>query len=217
MNASRWWLAAFGIATTLVVTGCSVCGPEQHAITVGSINALNVTGGPAALTVGSSLRLVESQFSSSTFDFVYETLKGSRSGEGIALSFSGSDRSSSEQIWLVLAVPVSLRPGDEYSVGATFAVEPGTSDDPKMWGAYDLRQSNQAEVSFAVVTYSFPPPVYTTNFRAVKSTGTIRVTQRTTGSVELSLNLTFTNAAGSVRALIGSVQASADDYAATCT
>jgi len=175
-----------------------------------------VTGGPTVLTVGASVQLAESQFSPSAFQFVYNTIKGSRSGEGIALSFSGSDRTSSEQIALVLAVPVSLRAGDEYAVGATFAVEPGTSSDPRMWGAYDLRQSNQAEVSFAVVTYSFPPPTYTTNFRAVSSTGTIRVTGRSGGSVELELNLNLTDAAGNTRTVRGLVQASADDFPARC-
>ena len=68
-----------------------------------------------------------------------------------------------------------------------------------------------------VATYSFPPPVYTPNFRAVTSTGTIRVVGRTQGHAQLDLNLSFTDANGTVRTVSGDAQANTEKSAALCT
>ena len=114
-------------------------------------------------------------------------------------------------------MPVALRQGDEYSIGATFAVEVGSITENRLWGAHDLAESNKADVAFVVATYSFPPPVYTANFRAVASTGTIRVTDRTGGHVQLALNLSFTDANGSVRTVTGDGRADTEKFAAMCS
>jgi len=119
-------------------------------------------------------------------------------------------------VTIVLALPVALREGDQYPVGSTFSVEVGSAAETRLWGAHDLAQSNQAEVAFVVSTYSFPPPVHTPNFRAVSSSGTIRVVNRTEGHVQLDLNLSFTDANGSVRTVTGDAEANTVKSAALC-
>ncbi len=77
------------------------------------------------------------------------------------MGLSGIDATSDERVILVLALPVSLRRGDDYTVGATFTVDPGPTTDPRSFGAYYLQQPNGAEAAFTVATYSFPPLLYT--------------------------------------------------------
>jgi len=210
------WLPAFAVAATIASNGCNWCGPEQHAITTSS------TG----LTMGGDIetrqvqyvtyRLTEPPASHDRFQFVFNTLEGSRNGEGVALTLSGTDAITQEIVTIVLALPVSLRAGDVYPVGATFSVEVGSATETRLWGAHDLVEPNKADVAFVVATYSFPPPVHTPNFRAVASTGTIRVTGRTDGHVQLELNLSFTDANGNVRTVTGDAEANAEKSPALC-
>jgi hypothetical protein len=203
------------IAATVATTGCNFCGPEQHAITTSA--ALTLAGDIEARQVQyATQRLTEPPATHDAFQFVFNTLEGSRSGEGVALAFSGTDAITQEIVTLVLALPVALREGDVYSVGSTFNVEVGAGQ-TGFWGAHDLAQSNQADVAFVVAKYDFPPPTYTTNFRAASSTGTIRVTDRTQGRLQLALDLTFTDATGNVRTLTGDAQANTEKTAALCT
>ena len=163
-----------------------------------------------------TFRLTEPPASHDAFEFVFSTLEGSTSGEGVALTFTGTDALTQEVVTIVLALPVALREGDQYPVGSTFSVEVGSAAETRLWGAHDLAQSNQADVAFVVSTYSFPPPVHTPNFRAVSSTGTIRVMNRTEGHVQLDLNLSFTDANGSVRTVTGDAEANTVKSAALC-
>jgi hypothetical protein len=211
------WLPAFVVAATIANNGCNFCGPEQHAITT-SANPLTLGGDIATRQIQYvTYRLTEPPASHDAFQFVFNTLEGSTNGEGVALTLSGTDAVTQEILTIVLALPVTLREGDVYDVGATFSVEVGTATETRLWGAHDLAQSNKADVAFVVATYSFPPPVYTPNFRAVASTGTIRVADRTPGHVQLELNLSFTDAAGNVRTLTGDAQADTEKRAALCT
>ena len=210
------WLSAFVVFAAIANTGCSACGPEQHAITT-SANALMMGGDiPTRQIQYVTYRLTEPPATHAAFQFVFNTLEGSTSGEGVAVTLTGTDAVTQEVVWLVLALPVSLRQGDNYSVGATFSVEVGSIAESKLWGAHDLADPTKADVAFVVSTYSFPPPVYTPNFRAVSSTGTIRVTGRTQGHVQLDLNLSFTDAAGNVRTVTGDAQANTEKFAALC-
>ena len=210
------WLPAFAVAATIATTGCDWCGPEQHAITT-SANPLNMGGGVSTRQIQYvTYRLTEPPASRDVFEFVFNTLEGSTDGEGVALTFSGTDALTQEVVTIVLALPVSLREGDQYSVGSTFSVEVGSTAETRLWGAHDLAQPNQADVAFVVSTYSFPPPVHTPNFRAVSSTGTIRVMDRTQGHVQLDLNLSFTDAAGNVRTVTGEAEANNVKSAALC-
>ena len=210
------WLSAFVVAATIATTGCDYCGPEQHAITT-SANTLMLGGDIATRQIQFvTYRLTEPPASHDAFEFVFNTLEGSTNGDGIALTLSGTDAITQEIVTIVLALPVSLREGDEYPVGATFSVEVGSTAETRLWGAHDLVESNKADVAFVVSTYSFPPPVYTPNFRAATSTGTIRVVNRTRGHVQLQLNLSFTDATGKVRTVTGDAQANTEKSAALC-
>ena len=210
------WLPAFVVAATIANIGCDYCGPEQHAITT-SANTLMLGGGIATRQIQYvTYRLTEPPASHDAFEFVFNTLEGSTNGEGVALTLSGTDAMTQEVVTIVLALPVSLRQGDEYPVGGTFSVEVGSAAETSLWGAHNLVESNKADVAFVVSTYSFPPPVHTPNFRAVSSTGTIRVVNRTRGHVQLDLNLSFTDAAGNVRTVSGDAQANAEKSAALC-
>jgi hypothetical protein len=217
MHTPRWWLPVVGLAATLAMSGCLCGADEQRAVTVSSPDSLTVVGDGATRRIEVVTRLTEPEVSRSTFDFVFNTVERSAGGEGIALSLSGTDPASNELVVLVLALPVSLQRGEAYPVGATFAVEPGVSSDPRLWGPHDLRQPAQAEVAFTVAAYSFPPPQYTVRFRAVTSTGTIRVTQRQRGWVELSLDLSLADATGRARTVTGRVQANSERYTPPCT
>jgi hypothetical protein len=210
------WLPVFVVAATIASSGCSYCGPEQHAITT-SANTLTLGGDIGARQIQYVIyRLTQPPATPDVFEFIFNTLEGSTNGEGVALTLSGTDAITQEVVTIVLALPVTLREGDEYAVGSTFSVEVGSIAETKLWGAHDLAQSNKADVAFVVSTYSFPPPVHTPNFRAVTSTGTIRVVNRTRGHVQLELNLSFTDANGSVRTVTGDAQANTEKRAALC-
>jgi hypothetical protein len=116
---------ALVLAATIGISGCNFCGPEQHAITT-SAN-LTMGGDIAARQIQyATYRLTEPPASHDVFQFVFNTLEGARNGEGVALTLSGTDAVTQEIITLVLALPVALRQGDLYSIGATFAVEVGS-------------------------------------------------------------------------------------------
>jgi hypothetical protein len=209
------WLSGFLLAATIGIIGCNWCGPEQHAITTGS-SALIMGGDIAAREVQYvTYRLTEPPATHEAFQFVFSTLEGMSNGEGVALTFSGTDAVTQEVVTLVLALPVSLREGDQYPVGTTFSIDVTSPARTNFWGAHDLVDPIRADVAFVVATYSFPPK-YTPNFTAVSSTGTVRVVNRTSGHVQLDLNLTFTDAAGSVRTMTGDAQANTEKSAALC-
>ena len=211
------WFSAFVVAATIANTGCNACGPEQHAITTGS-NNLTMAGDVASRQIQYvTYRLTQPPATRDEFQFLFNTLEGSTSGDGVAFTLKGTDAVTQEVVWLVLALPVALRQGDEYSIGATFSIDVTDPAQAGFWGAHDLAQSNQADVAFIVSTYTFPPAAFTPNFTAVSSTGTIRVVNRTQGTVQLALDLSFTDAAGSVRTLTGDAQANAEKFAALCT
>ena len=209
-------LSALVIAATIATTGCDYCGPEQHAITT-SANTLMLGGGIATRQIQYvTYRLTEPPATHDQFQFLFNTLEGSTNGEGVAFTLKGTEAITQEVVWLVLALPVSLRQGDEYPVGATFSIDVNSPAQPGFWGAHDLAESNKADVAFVVSTYTFPPPVFTPNFTAVSTTGTIRVVNRTKGYVQLDLNLSFTDANGNVRTVTGDGQANALSFAALC-
>jgi hypothetical protein len=210
------WLSTLVVAATIGSTGCDYCGPEQHAITT-SANTLMLGGDIGTRQIQFvTYRLTEPPASHDVFQFVFNTLEGSTSGEGVALTLTGTDAITQEHVTIVLALPVSLRQGDEYPVGGTFGIDVNSPAQPGFWGAHDLAQANGADVAFVVSTYSFPPPVYTPNFSAASSSGTIRVVNRTRGHVELDLNLSFADANGNVRTVTGDGQANTEKSAALC-
>lgn len=211
------WLAAVVIAATLANTGCNACGPEQHAITTGA-NGLTMGGDVAARQIQYvTYRLTEPPASHAVFQFVFNALEGSTNGEGVAFTLHGTDAVTQEVVTIVLALPVTLRQGDVYNVGSTFSVDVTDPAQVGFWGAHDLAQSNQADIAFVVAKYDFPPPKYTPNFIAVSSTGTIRIVNRTQGHVQLALDLSFTDADGSVRTVSGDANANTEKFAALCT
>jgi hypothetical protein len=210
------WLPVLVVAATIANSGCNYCGPEQHAITT-SANTLMMGGDVATRQIQFvNRRLTEPPATHDVFQFLFNTLEGSTNGEGVAFTLSGTDAVTQEIVRLVLALPVTLHQGDVYDVGATFNVDVTSPAEPGFWGAHDLAQSNKADVAFVVATYNFPPPTYTPNFTAVTSSGTIRVANRTRGTVQLELNLSFTDAAGNVRTVVGDGQANTEKSAALC-
>jgi hypothetical protein len=220
MNSGKCALTAFGLATTLTMSACACLGREEHAVTLSAgSEGLTLIADGVGRRIPVEWRFTSNQASTSEFEFVVDAIDGSKAGEGVALtvtgSVAGSDPASSDFVSLTMALPVSLQQGDIYAIGSTFTTEVGVTDS-RAWGAHDLQQSNQADVAFAIATYTFPPPVYTVKFRAVSSTGSIRVTSRSSGFVELLLNLSFSDGNGTTRFLNGPVRVNLETFNASC-
>jgi hypothetical protein len=217
MQTARRWLTGLGLATTLVMSGCLCGADEVHAVTVSAPDSLVVVANDATRKIEVVTRLTENEASPAAFRFVYNTIEGSAGGEGVALTLSGLDPATNETVLLVLALPVSLRRGEEYQVGGTFTVDAGFGVAPRAWGPYDLQQPNRAEAAFTTAAYQFPPGRYDTTFRAATSTGTVRITNRRDGWLEMALDLRFTDATGRTRTVTGRAQANSESYAPPCT
>lgn len=210
----KWLSVLLIVAATTANTGCNYCGPEQHAITTGS-SGLSMGGDIANRTIQYvTYHLTEPPARHSEFQFLFDALEGSTNGEGVAFTLRGSDAITQEVVWVVLALPVQLHQGDTYSVGSTFSIDVASPSQTGFWGAHDLAQSGKADVAFVVSTYS--SAVYTPTFTAVSSTGTIRVLNRTSTTVEVDLDLRFTDANGKVRTLTGPAHADAESFPARC-
>jgi hypothetical protein len=217
MNITRFALGMLVVVGATSATGCDACGPEQHAITTTAPNNLTLGGDFGTRQVQFvNRRLTQPPATRDAFQFLFNTLDGLTTGEGVAFTLAGTDAVTQEIVTLVLALPVALREGDDYAVSATFSVDPGAPSESGFWGAHDLQQPDKAEVAFVISTYSFPPVEYTTNFRAVTSSGTVHVTGRSPGHLQVSLDLTFTDANGSVRTLTGDGRADNERFAALC-
>lgn len=200
----------FALIATLVATGC-ICGAKERNIVISAPNglALRVGGIGRPLRVPVT-RLTRFHITSQAFDFLFDALEGSTRGEGVAFGVMATDPTTNEDIVISLALPVSLRPGDVYTIGTTYLVEATLNTDIRSWGEHDLVQPTKADVAFTTAVYNFPPPTYTPNFRAVTSGGTVRVIGRTDGRVELALDLMFTDATGETRSVNGVVVANTE-------
>jgi hypothetical protein len=120
-----------------------------------------------------------------------------------------------DQFILALALPVTMRVGDIYLVDKTFSVDP--IDDQNLFGPYDLQQSNRVDAALTVATYNFPPATYAVTYRAVTSTGTVRVTERDRGRVMLEFELDFADAAGNTINVAGRLQADSERIQRSCS
>jgi len=201
---------ALALITTLVATGC-ICGTKEQNVVISSPNGLILradgVGRPLRVPV---TRLTRFHITSTAFDFLYDALQGSTRGEGVAFGVMGTDTMTEDDVVVSLALPIAMRPGDVYTIGSTYMVEATLNTDIRSWGEHDLAQPTKADVAFTTAVYDFPPPTYTPNFRAVATTGTVRVVARTPGRVELALDLVFTDAAGQTRTLTGNVVANTE-------
>jgi len=83
-------------------------------------------------------------------------------------------------------------------------------------GKPNSEQQRLHRIVHSLVISEGPPPVYTPNYRAVTSTGTIRVVGRSSGHVQLQLNLAFTDASGQRRTVTGNAQANTEKSPAIC-
>ena len=215
MSIRKWALTTFGLATTLSMSACACLGREEHAVTLSAgSEGLTLIADGVGRRIPVEWRFTSNQAAPSEFDFVVDAIDGSKAGEGVALTVTGSDPTTSDYVTLTMALPVSLQQGDIYNVGSTFTVDVGVTDS-RAWGRHDLQQSNQADVAFATATQT-PPAVYTVNYRAVSSAGSIRVTQRSSGHVELLLNLNFADGSGRTKSLNGPVRVNLETFTASC-
>jgi hypothetical protein len=216
MSIRQVWLQALAFAATIATTAC-VCGGEQLNVVISTSGGLTLTadGSTRYLTLPPT-HLTEFHITSPAFNVLFNTLEGSTSGEGVAFGVNATDPATNDVVVISLALPVSLRQGDEYTVGTTYMVEATLNQDIRSWGAHDLQQSTKADVAFTAAVYSFPPPAYAPNFRAATSTGTIRVVKREKGRVELLLNLSFTDTAGKTRSVKGVVVANTERVQTQC-
>jgi hypothetical protein len=216
MRTLRWSLSAFALAPMLATSAC-VCGnDDQRAVTISALDSFTVIRDGATSKIDASARLTAPPTEPSAFAFVYSTLEGSTNGDGITLTISGRDPRTDDLVILSLALPVSIRQGNEYRVGDTFTIEPTVDGDPRAFGAYDLRQADQAEAAFSISTYTFPPAQFTIGFRAVTSTGTLRVLQREQGKVQFLMNLAFADANGKTATVTGRIQAVNEQFSRPC-
>ena len=207
MRPLRRWVPALVLAPTFAITGCICGGDDQLAVSTFAPDPITVTRDGVTRKIETIGDLTSPPLDPSRFQFVYSTLEGATSGEGLTLTFSGRDSVTDDLVMLTIAVPVALRSGTEYRVGETFTIEPTVDGDPRAIGPYDLQRADQAGAAFSVSTYVFPPGRFDVGFRAVSSTGSILVTQRETGGVQMALNLTFTDASGKTAVVTGRVQA----------
>lgn len=208
LSASTW-----SVLAAVALNGC--CGPEQRSVHILAPDQVTVQLNNHTLFFYSNTSLTSPPVSSSKLDFIFNTLGGSTSGEGVMLTFRGSEATSPQAMMLTLAVPVALHNGDVYTVGGTFANDPNVGDDATL-GQYNLAQSNQAEVGFNVSNSNFPNP-YEVTYRAATTTGTIRVTSRASDQVELTLDLHLTDTNGVVATVAGRVQAINQRRSASCS
>jgi hypothetical protein len=195
------------LAPALGVSACICGGDDQLSVSTFAPDPITVTRDGATRKIETIGQLSSPPLDGSRFQFVYSTLEGASSGEGLALTFSGRDPVTDDVVILTVAVPVALRSGTEYRIGETFTIEPTIDGDPRAIGPYDLQRTDQAGAAFSVSTYVFPPGQFNVGFRAVASSGSIFVVQRETGGVQLALNLTFTDANGKTALVTGRVQA----------
>jgi hypothetical protein len=201
-------------ATAIAMTGC--CGGEDHAVTLSAPSGFTVTRDGVTRQVLAVMHYTRPPVASSTLEFVYNTIEGARSGDGITLSLTGSDAINHDQFILALALPVTIRVGDVYTVSTTYSVDPGVSG-PPLFGPYDLKQSNQAEAALTVATYNFPPATYDVTYRATTSSGTIRVTERDPGRIMWEYDLNFLDATGNAIAVTGRLQADSERVQRSCS
>ena len=214
INTRRLFAAAFTAATAIAMTGC--CGGEQHSIRISAPDLLTVQLGNNTLLFYSNTSLTSPPLVPSDLEFVFNTLEGSTGGEGVMISYRGSEAASNQALMLSLALPVALHNGDVYTVGGAFSNVPDEID-ANAHGPYDLLDPNKAEVALSESTYTFPPAHFDVNYRATTASGTVRVTNRSSTSVELALDLSFTDAAGRTATLVGRVQAAAERTKASCS
>ena len=215
MDIRRLCAASLAVAAAVATSAC--CGGEQHAVTVSAPDLFTVNVGSTTLETYSNRQLTSPPIESSKLEFIFNTLEGAADGDGVIISFSGNDASSSGAILLSVALPVGLHDGDVYTVGRTFTNDPNAADEGAAYGPYDLAQPNQAEVAFSASTYTFPPPHFDVNYRATNTTGTIRVSHRLPGQLELTLDLSFTDADGNPAMLTGRALAVNDRFNGSCS
>jgi hypothetical protein len=216
MRPVRRWIPVVALVPTLMASAC-ICGAEdQLSVSTFAPDPVTVTRDGATRKIETIGQLTSPPIEASRFQFVYNTLEGSSSGKGLALTFSGRDPVTDDIVILTIAVPVALRSGTEYPVGETFTIEPTVDGDPRGIGSYELQRTDQAAAAFSVSTYVFPPPQFNIGFRAVATTGSILVVQREKGGVQLRLNLTFTDATGKTAVVTGRVQATAHRSSRPC-
>ena len=214
MITHRLCAAVSAVAALFAISAC--CGGEQHAVTVSAPDLFTVNVGSTTLETYANRQLTTPPIDPSKLDFIFSTLEGGAPGEGITLSFAGSDAApTKETIMLSLALPIALRNGDVYTVGRTFTNDPGAAGEAAAYGPYDLAQPNQAEVAFNVATYNFPD--FDVHYRATSTAGTIRVTNRQRGQLELALDLSFADANGNPATLTGRALAVNSKFRASCS
>jgi hypothetical protein len=204
-------------AVCVFCSACNFCGAdEQHALTVSTVDSLTITraGNTARLQLGA--RLMDNQINRATFDSVFDAVdRGLSANRSVILSLTGDDPATGETVSISFVVPSDLRRGAQYPVTSTFNVEPGFSTDPGLWGTRGAN-GNNAAFAFTTSTYSFPPAHFTINYRAATSSGTITVTNRSTGYVEFALAIQFTDATGRPGSVTGRIQATTERTTPPC-
>jgi len=204
------------LVASLAATGC-ICGAKEKNIVISSPSGLTLSAEGVARPLRVPVtRLTQFHITAPAFNFLFDALEGSTRGEGVAFGVTATDTVTNDNVVVSLAIPVSMRPGDVFTVGATYTVEATLNTDIRSWGEHDLVQATKADVGFTTAVYDFPPPTFTPNFRAATTTGTVRVVSRTDGRVELALNLTFTDAAGRTRSVTGVVAANTEIVKVGC-
>lgn len=214
MITRRLFAPAWTAAAALAMNAC--CGAEQHSIRISAPDLLTVQVANNTLLFYSNTSLTSPPLDPSDLEFVFNTLEGRTGGEGIMISYRGSEATSNQALMLSLALPVALQNGAVYTVGRAFSNSPDEID-ANAHGPYDLVDPGKAEVALSVATYTFPPVQYDVNYRATTASGTVRITNRSSASVELNLDLSFTDATGRTATVVGRVQAAAERTKASCS
>jgi hypothetical protein len=216
----RMRLLSLGFAAALasVTSACNYCGADEvRALTVSTVDSLAITRNGVTRRLQLNSRVAGREIEDARFEAVFNAIEDRpSSNRGILLTLSGTDPVTSELITMVMALPSNLDRGDVYTVNRTFVAEPGLSTDPGLWGERDLEGVNTADVAFTTSTYSFPPAQHTITYRAATATGTIRVTQRSRGYVEVDVAIGLADASGVAAALNGKIQINTERHTPPC-
>jgi hypothetical protein len=216
---NRVFLATLLLTVSGVQSACIFCNaPEERSISVSTIDSLQITINGRSMALQLGAHIGQAEISRTHFDPLFNAIEDRGSANtGLLISVGGPDPATNEQVLLTIAVPADMSRNDVYTIANTFAVEPGFSTTPLTFGVRATQNPNTADVAFGTSTYTFPPPLFTVNYRATSATGTIRVTERGDGYAIMRLDIDLVDATGRTAFVNGQIQVATGRYTPPCT
>ena len=196
------------------------CGREELTVNVwGTFDVDREVGRNDVLHVEG--RAYEPRISHDDFKAVWDAVSRTGSGDGtrgIALTLAGGSSSDVAGVTvltgMVVVVPLPLARNASYPVTRTIP-PPSATDMPmywESWGDRALARPGEAEIALRVFDYHSIGMHTQNDFIATAVTGTVSVLNRQGNHVELRLDITATDTAGSQLVLRGDFSATTERY-----